>query len=303
MNVIKVGFCVSYDWELLRHSLPRVYKQADIICLAIDKDRHTWSCNPYQFDNGSFIKFLSDIDVDNKIDLYEDDFSLSTLDARGNCNRHRQLIADRMGKGGWHIQIDCDEYFLDFSSFVEDLLALKPWPSGNEKPLNVHPNLITLFKKVDEGYLLIDSGDDFETAPFATNVPKYERARHNGHFNVYTDCFVLHESWARTEEDLRFKIANWGHSAEELDSKKRQESYINLWKALDRYNYSYLYNFHPAKPEVWAKLRFMPGDSVAELIEGNDWPEYPHSKLWLLLRNNRNVARLRHVLKKIAGHD
>jgi hypothetical protein len=280
-----------------------VYEKSDIICIAIDKDRHTWSCNPYYINDSAFFQFINTIDVDNKIDIYEDDFSLSYLNARENCNRHRQLIAERLGKGGWHIQIDSDEYFLDFSSFVNKLLEIKPNPSGNEKPLNVHPNLITLFKKVDGGYLLVDSGNDFETAPFATNVPKYERARHNGHFNIYTDCFVLHESWARNEEDLRFKIANWGHSAEELESKKSQESYINLWKALDRFNCHYLYNFHPAKAEVWPRLRFLPGQNVEELIRNTSWPAYPYSALWLFFKNNRNVARVKHFFMKVFKND
>src|SRR5882724_10891186 len=102
--LIKVGICVAYDWYLLKTSLPRIYQHADVICLGLDKDRHAWSCVPYEFDNESFFSFVKEIDTQNKILIYEDDFSLENLDKRQNCNRHRTLIAEKLGVGGWHIQ-------------------------------------------------------------------------------------------------------------------------------------------------------------------------------------------------------
>ena len=92
-KIIKTGFCVAYDWELLKYSLPGVYEESDMICLAIDKDRHSWSCNKYEFDDKAFYDFIKKTDRENKIDIYEDDFSLSHLNARENCNRHRTLLA------------------------------------------------------------------------------------------------------------------------------------------------------------------------------------------------------------------
>ena len=67
--MIKVGFWVSYDWEFLKHSLPRVYNSADIICLALDKDRHSWKCNPFDFNNDAFYTFVKRLDIQNKIDI------------------------------------------------------------------------------------------------------------------------------------------------------------------------------------------------------------------------------------------
>lgn len=302
MSRIKVGFCVAYDWELLKDSLPAIYNFADIICLAVDVDRHSWSCNPYTFDSDSFYAFVRTIDIEDKIDIYEDDFSLPELNARENCNRHRSMIADKMGMGGWHIQIDCDEYFVDFEKFVSRLTKICSYPTGKEKPLNVLANLITLYKKLQDGYLLVDSSaGEFETVPIATNVPHYERARQNGHFNIYTDSFVLHESWARTEEELQFKISNWGHSAEELSSDLKQDSYISFWLALDKFNYKYAHNFHPANPTVWRKLKYFESRSIKDLIS-IALPGFPHSMLWLKVRNNRNIARIRHLVHKIFGN-
>lgn len=56
--IVKVGFCVSYDWELLKISLPRIYAHADLICLAVDKDRKSWMGNPYLFNLKYFCDFV-----------------------------------------------------------------------------------------------------------------------------------------------------------------------------------------------------------------------------------------------------
>ena len=67
MDKIKVGFCVAYDWELLRHSLPLVYADADIICLSIDKKRRSWAGASYQWNSESFQNFIQSIDTKKKI--------------------------------------------------------------------------------------------------------------------------------------------------------------------------------------------------------------------------------------------
>ncbi|GIV38764.1 MAG: hypothetical protein KatS3mg033_0564 [Thermonema sp.] len=298
--VIKVGFCVAYDWHLLAHSLPRVYPHSDMICLALDKNRRSWAGQKYAFDDKAFYRFVEEIDTEKKIILYEDDFALPHLNSRQNCNRHRTLIAEKMGKGGWHIQVDADEYFLDFAGFVEYLKKLNPAPTGNEKPLNVSCPFIPLIKKTQKGYLFVQFGDRLpEMIPMATNVPDYQRARQNGHFNHYTPFYVIHETWSRGEEELLYKINNWGHASEELEAKERRLSYFALWKALDEYNYMYLHNFHPAKAEIWPKLGYCEAQNIEELIERIPTPKFPLSKFQLFLKNNRNVARIKHLWNKL----
>lgn len=294
---IKIGFCVSYDWELLRKSIPRVYAEADTICLALDKDRKTWSGNKFEFDNEAFFDFVKEIDTENKIEIYEDCFSLVELNARSNCNRHRMMIAEKMGAGGWHIQVDCDEYFLDFGGFVSELKKLNRNPTGKEKPINIMACLIPLIKKTDDGYLYVDFKKSIpESAPFATNKPDYQRARNNGHFNLLLPFYVIHETWSRSNESLWFKINNWGHAAEELEEIKKRKSYFELWKSLDKNNYQYVNNFHPAKAETWPALRFCLGETIEEFIQNFKQPEFPLNSFRLALRNNRNVARLRSLL-------
>ena len=292
--VIKVGFCVAYDWDMLKKSIPCIYAQADIICLAIDKDRKSWSGNKFEFDNAAFYSFVKEIDVDKKIIIYEDCFSLPEMNARQNCNRHRMLIAEKMGTGGWHIQIDSDEYFLDFERFVTKLKKINSNPTGREKPINILGCLVPLIKKVDGGYLYVDFRNQIpETAPFATNKPDYQRARQNGHFNIFSPCYVIHETWARSSELLLFKINNWGHASEELEEINWRNSYFNLWKSLDRYNYRFIHNFHPVKSETWPCLEFCEGNTIDELISNINLPLFPLNKFQLYLHNNRNYARLK----------
>ena len=300
--IIKTGFCVAYDWYLLRYSLPRVYEHSDIICLAIDKNRKSWAGQKYDFDDDAFFRFVEQIDTDKKIILYEDDFALPTLNSRQNCNRHRMLIAEKMGQGGWHIQVDADEYFLNFAGFVKHLKKLNPCPTGKEKPLNVSCPFIPLIKKSQNGYLYVNYGKKLsEMIPMATNCPDYQRARQNGHFNHYTNFYVIHETWSRGEEELLYKINNWGHASEELEEKQKRISYFNLWKALDEYNYQYLHNFHPAKPKIWPDLAYCEGKNIEEFLKNFSIPKFPLSNFQLFLKNNRNIARLKHLFTKLLG--
>lgn len=293
-KIIKTGFCVAYDWELLKNSLPKVYDASDVICLAIDRDRHSWSCNAYDFNDKAFYSFVKKIDKENKIDIYEDDFSLPNLNARENCNRHRTMIADRMGKGGWHIQVDADEYFLNFKGFTQYLKTIHPCPQGLEKPLNVCVGLIPLIKKLEDGFLYVDFKNKIpENAPFATNLPRYERARNNGHFNVLSPFMAVHETWARGEEELNFKLNNWGHSAEELEANARRNSFLKLWKALDKYNYRLVRDIHPAKPTTWPAIKYLDASSVDEFIEKIKDNPFPLSSLELKLNNSRILAKIK----------
>jgi hypothetical protein len=299
-KIIKVGFCVAYDWILLKKSVPRIYEYADTICLSIDRNRKSWAGQTYEFNEEAFRGWLDAIDTEKKIDLYEDDFALPNLSAMKNDNRQRNMMAARMGKGGWHIQIDSDEYFVDFKKFVDFLKSLHGNPTGTEKPVNICGCWIPLIKKLPHGFLYVDFKNSLpETAPVATNVPVYERARNNGHFNLITPHYVVHETWSRSENELWFKINNWGHSDEELDAQAKKISYYNLWKALDEYNYSYVINFHPAIPSTWPALNFIKASSTEEVVETLRNVRFPLNPWKLFLRNSRNVARVKHIWNKL----
>ncbi len=294
---------MAYDWQMLRTSVPRVYEHADLLVFSIDKYRKSWSGSPYNFDEAGFSALLREIDPQNKIQIYEDDFSNTKNNPLENDNLQRNLMGKFMGEGGWHIQIDADEYFLDFLQFKNYLKNYNPNPQPSQKAVNISVNLIPLLKKIDDenndnkqntGYIFVDFKDkNFETAPFATNLPIYHAARRNGHFNHISPAFALHETWARSEMELRHKINNWGHR-DDFD----KESYFRLWLALDAHNYKYIQDFHPIEGKVWKGLGFCEAKNIDELLEilpkKQDFSIDKNKTFW---ENSRIWQKIRSMMK------
>jgi hypothetical protein len=294
---IKVGFCVAYDWELLRKSVPRVYEYTDTIVFSIDKHRKSWAGTPYDFDESAFQQFLLEVDTEKKIRVYEDDFSLESLSPIENDNRQRNLMAKEMGEGGWHIQIDSDEYFLDFKGFIEYLKNLNANPQPTQKPINICCGELSLIKRLEDGYIYTDNFlTNINAAPFATNKPdEYSSARRNGFFNHLSPFFVLHESWARNDDELWKKINSWGHRDD-----FNKESYFKLWQAIDKHNYQYIHNLHPLNPEAWSSLGYCEGESIDELANNllsKHSFDIPKTKLFF--KNSRNIARIKQLLSNL----
>ncbi|QJX47559.1 hypothetical protein HMJ29_11655 [Hymenobacter taeanensis] len=289
-ELIKVGFNVAYDWEFLKTSLPIVYSSADKICLSIDKDRIGWSGKKYAFNDDEFYKFVKELDVDGKIDIYEDDFHITQLSPIDNDTRQRRLMSERMGDGGWFVQLDADEYFIDFEGFAKRLRNTK-----YSYPVNINCALVILYKRLGSGFLVIDNGgySKAEKFPVATNVPAYKYARISDWFNIQYPFYILHQSWARSEEEIQQKVSNWGHK---LDFDTNE--YTNFWKGLDQENYKNVKNFHPIQPAVWSKLELVPAQGLESLVEyykekklevPNAFQQFFMNSLW--------ISRLKSLLK------
>jgi len=279
-GVIKVEYCVAYDWARLEHSLPAVYAQADRICLSIDRDRKSWSGERYEFDEGAFRALLARLDPDHKVEVYEDDFHRPDLDPMGNDIRQRRLMAQHMGEGGWHVQVDVDEYFLDFAGFVAELRRLDPEPRPERRPMCVYARWTPLFKRVEGGYLYVDFGGKAgEQAPIATNCPEYVNSRVTQGKAVHTPFVVVHDTWARSEAELWQKFSNWGH-AKDFDAR----SYFNLWKAVDAANCRYLRDFHPLYGPDWPRLGFHAAADIGELIQAFRAAPAPGRPRWAPFR-------------------
>ena len=69
--------------------------------------------------------------------------------------------------------------------------------------------------------------------PIATNVPIYEYGRKNGHFNHQSPFFMVHDTWARSEEEILQKIQNWGHKTD-FDVMKYFEFWNGTWNCDER---------------------------------------------------------------------
>ena len=263
--LIKIGIAVSYDYQYLTHSLPLIYDFADEITLAVDSACRTWTGIQFSIPD-SFWTWIKQIDAQNKIKVYRDDFYLPKLNAMENGTRERNLMAQFMGGGGWHVTVDCDEYFPDFGAIVRFLRRHSAWTTPGHPPVDIGAFLIPLFKKDNAGFLYINT---FEAFPLATNCPRFKRAGYTGHIIRHIPYFGFHQTWARSEEEAWIKVNSTGHVVD-----FNVQSYYNLWKAVDQHNYRYIRNFHPLIPEVWPSLSWGPGKDIPEFIE-NYWRNHP----------------------------
>ncbi len=288
---IKVGMCVAYDWYLLEHSIPLIYDHADIICLSLDKDRISWTGNPFSWNEAGFVNLIKILDPLGKIDLYQDDFHIKDLTPMENEVRQRKLIAERMGSGGWHIQLDTDEYFINFGEFVRFLQNLKP-----QRQLNVVCPWVTLYKQDENGFYYVKPSniENTEFIQIATMWPHYEYGRRNGYFNIYTDFVILHQSWARSESEIWEKLNNWGHK-NDFDLNK----YFNQWSQLNLGNYTLYRDFHHLQPALWPALGFIEANTIMNLIQESKKVQLLKlSPIKLRLKNSIWLSRLRSILKK-----
>ena len=256
MKKIHVGFLLSYDYDKLKLSIPPVYKDTDRIFLAIDENLTTWTGNKFEVDP-AFFDWLKEYDVDNKIEIFRDNFYVPELSAIDMDSRERHLLSLKMGIGNWLVQVDSDEYFIDFKKFVADLRKhdhLLDNPEENK--IQIAAFWIIIYKYTQNGILYVDKP---MKAIFATNYPNYTCARRTDERTIYTDNIVLHESLSRDEQALRFKLNNWGHSDEVNDS------FLKKWIAVDETNYHQYSDFYYVEPQRWKKLGYFPTKKMEEI--------------------------------------
>lgn len=259
MKKIQVGFLVSYDYELLKNAIPQVYKDSDTIFLAIDKCRKTWKGQSFFIDD-NFFQWLESIDIDHKIEIYEDNFYFPELTTMQCEVRERKMLAKKMGVGNWLIQLDADEYFLDFKSFVVFLKSKNHFlenPVNN--PVQVSPFLINLYKRIEGGFLYVDKATKVMVA---TNYPDYKTGRNTKAQVIYQDSLILHECLSRTKEELLMKFSNWGHDVDVCI-----DNFIKKWEEANETNYKVMNDFFYLEPSSWKSLEFVKGDSFSEVFE------------------------------------
>ena len=276
MGKIQVGFLVSYDFNLLKNAIPRVYKDADTIFLAIDKDRKTWNGASFLIDD-TFFDWLNSIDTDNKIVIYEDSFYVPELSTMECEVRERKLLAEQMGIGNWLVQLDADEYFLDFKAFVNTLRQHDSYLK-NPKKNNIQFStfLVNIYKFVDDGCLYIDEPTKCLTA---TNYPNYRTGRNTRKRVIYTKHLMLHETLSREESELEFKFQNWGHK-DELNPY-----FMDKWKTANSSNYKSLTDLFYLEPHKWKSLNFTKGTTISEIADTFSTNNFAPST-WFLMKKN-----------------
>lgn len=288
---IKLAYCVAYDWYLLKYSLAQVYDFVDEICLSIDKNKRSWTGNYFDFDEIGFSKLIEQIDTEAKIKIYYDDFSLSSLSPMQNEVRQRNMAAAYLGQDdAWYLQLDADEYFLDFDGFCKELQSIT-----TTRKVNVCCPFVILFKQTTDGFLYINNKDfeKQEMIPIATNAPDYVFGRKNGYFNLITNHAVLHQSWARSEEEIKQKLQNWGHNKD-----FNLESYFAFWQSLSAASFKNVINFHPFTPSAWESLKLIRATSIEDLLfQLKDKTFFELSPIRKALKNSIWYSRFKNLFK------
>jgi len=255
---IQVGYLVSYDYELLKNSLPTIYKESDTIFLAIDKNRKTWKGDSIDI-NPDFFDWIKTFDVDNKIVLFEEEFYVSTLTTMQCEVRERKLLAEKMGIGNWLIQLDSDEYFYDFEKFVGYLKSKNKFLENPQSQIvQICCFKINLYKYVEGGVMYVDKLDKFMVA---TNYPNYKIGRHGKCRSIYVDSVSLHDCLSRSRSELEQKLDNWGHN-EDIN----KEEFLKKWDSVNVSNYKNIRGFFYLDPMHWKTIEFMKGNSLQELL-------------------------------------
>lgn len=280
---IKLSFFVSYDYKFLYDTLPIVYNYVDLIYLAIDKNYLTWNGKTFSIPN-SFFKWVKNYDNLNKIRYIKDNFYNPELNPRENEFVQRKKVYKLIGLNCWQIHVEPDEYFINFESFVNYIKQLNP-----NIPVAIGVNFITIFKRKENSFFLIQEKDKqyVDVITIATNSPLTHGRGMNKYKIKRTPFFILHDSWGRSEDDIWLKITNWGHSKD-----FNLQSYFNLWKSIDEYNYKFIHNFHPFANNFWMNLKIIEAESISVLLEL--LPNYFDLKfskfnIWKL---NSNIYRL-----------
>ena len=277
MKKIQVGFLMSYDYELLKKSIPPVYAKADTIFLAIDHERRTWSGNHFTVDP-DFYEWLKTFDTDKKIQIYEDNFYVPEINAIQNDTRERYMLALKMGVGNWLVQVDSDEIFIDFEKFVKRLRKYDSYLVNPEShPIQFAGFHINVYKYLENGMLYIDKPTKMI---LATNWPNYKVAKNTRERIVYNEDYILHEGLARDEEELLLKLRNWGHKHEV------NPHFLEKWRRANKENYEEITDVFYLEPEIWKSLAYMPSKSLAELKKlVSDAPNLKIPKIKLFFRN------------------
>ncbi|WP_348825253.1 hypothetical protein [Flavobacterium aestuarii] len=288
MKKIHVGFLLSYDYEKLKLSIPSVYRSADRIFIAEDINKNTWTGNKFSVDE-EFYKWLEKFDTDNKIEIYRDNFYIPHLTGIQNDTRERHLLSQKMGIGNWLIQVDSDEYFLDFDSFVTQLRKYDSYLDNPKKtPIQISGFHVDIYKYLDEGLLYVK---DTCKVLVATNYPNYKLARQSRERVIYVNSLIFHESLARTEKELEFKLKNWGHSHELNDE------FMSKWKKANKDNYNEIKDVFYLNPKQWSSIGYIKTKNIDELK--NHLNEIEIQKITAFFIFSKNFGQwFKHLFKK-----
>jgi hypothetical protein len=231
---VKLSFYtpIAYDYKYAFAAVKSYYNIADEIILAIDKDRISWSGIKYDFDDILFNTTIKEIDTNNKIKIIEESFHKTGSPITNDTNKRNEIT--KQCSGEIIIGIDSDEILINANEFAE---WLKSYTSKDD----ISCHLMTVYKSFENKLLI---AMPLETTVIGTKLRNsYKQARNTSNRTMLSPLKLLHYSWGRTEQELKQKLYNFGHS-----NQFNIPKYFGMWKNTTLDNYASKRFFHPLGP-------------------------------------------------------
>ncbi|MBK9140854.1 MAG: hypothetical protein IPM23_00040 [Candidatus Melainabacteria bacterium] len=240
---------LAYDTSYFEESVKGYLDLVDEVLIGLDENRQTWTGKFYDLDSSIVEKLLA---ISPKVKIVEDQFFIPGLAPMENETRERNVLSSLASDVDWLLSIDSDEILINPND-LSDYLA-------NASSGFVLGSWITVFKELDDAYLVIGKDKAIHLWPtaIATNRSEaYINARWTDQRPILSPALLLHFSWARTEDELRQKLQNWGHS-----NDFNVSNFLDMWLKADEKSYRDFRNFHPMTPEAWPELIRIPKNDL-----------------------------------------
>ncbi|MGD9681656.1 MAG: hypothetical protein AB7W16_10765 [Candidatus Obscuribacterales bacterium] len=234
---------LAYDIAYFEESVRSYVDIVDEVVIGLDENRETWSGGTFELDSEITGKLLG---VSDKVRIIQDQFYMPGLSPMENDTRERNFLSSHIEGADWLLSVDSDELLMNAQDLDEFLHAQK------DKSSCVLGNWVSVYKELDDSYLVVGKdGEIFlHPTPIVTAVPEiFINARWTTQSNIMSPAILLHFTWARSEAELRRKLANWSHS-----SDFSIEHHFDLWVNADGNNYKTYKDFHPLTADAWPGL-------------------------------------------------
>lgn len=271
------AYILAADPAWIEASVLSYYDLVDKIIVSYDETKTSWTGTPIAVDE--CLERLRAIDRDNKMCYSPKHYARLNHKPMENETYQRQCALDEASTDAdWVLQFDTDEVLPDFL----DLLKVLNCADAQGIPAVEWPMRV-LFHTLPDGRFLevcaADGSDHFEyPGPIAVRPgAKLKNARRvegaflrpvvaedNQSLQVKhpvgegetrtilenTSSAILHQSWARSPESIRSKIASWGHN----EGLRSQIFYYLRWRPAP-YLWRVMRDFHPFARGLWPALK------------------------------------------------
>jgi hypothetical protein len=264
---------ISYDANrFLAKSIERYYDYVDEIILGIDKDRITWSGNPFEINEDALWAELSTLDGDSKITIVEEDFHQSEV-AIENDNFERNFLKNECSHD-WIFSFDADEwlvnakdFFYNYCPIIERYRHIKDvcmtWATPY-KVVSDGEESVTLVIANDDGSPFFGENQGVVTSKDSTfTYARWTDKSAAGENRIMSPLIALHWSLCRPSDELHEKIHNIGHS-----DIVEEDPFYQIWSQVTMENHTELRNFKTSGlgGAQWPRLEPVPFENTEDYI-------------------------------------